>query len=349
MRGESTGGSLITGGAGFIGCNLAERLLARGERVTVLDALTRPGTSVNLEWLQRSHGDRLRFVQGDVRDFDTVRAAVAGSESVYHLAGQTAVTSSLADPRADFEANALGTLNVLEAVRAVAADAVVVYSSTNKVYGALEHLAVVEEPTRFRFADRPDGVTETEPLDFHSPYGCSKGAADQYVRDYARVYGLRTVVFRQSCVYGPRQLGTEDQGWVAWFMLASATNRPVTIAGNGKQVRDLLYIDDLLDAYDAARRHAHRAAGQVYNLGGGAANAISIWREFAPVLAQLLGGAPEAAFEPWRRGDQRIFVADTAKAQRELGWAPRVGIEEGLRRLADWVTTAAMVAGAAGS
>ncbi len=329
---------LITGGAGFIGSNYVHRLLARGERVTVYDNLSRPGAEVNLAWLRETFGhDAFTFVQGDVRDAALLTATAARADVIVHLAAQVAVTTSVDHPRQDFEINALGTFNVLEAARLSGRAPILLYASTNKVYGGMEEVVIEEQATRYTYRDFPHGIPETYPLDFHSPYGCSKGTGDQYVRDYARIYDLPTVVFRQSCIYGPRQFGVEDQGWVAWFIIAAVTGRPITIYGDGKQVRDLLYVDDLLDAYDAAVAHIERARGQVYNVGGGPSNQLSVWREFAPILEQLLGRAIPVSWGDWRPGDQRIYVSDTRKAARELGWQPRVRVQEGIRRLYTWV------------
>ena len=328
---------LITGGAGFIGANYAARLLARGERVTLYDNLSRRGARVNVAWLQERFGDAVRLVQGDVRDAALLTALVREADAVVHLAAQVAVTTSVQHPRLDFEVNALGTFNVLEAARLAGHKPPVLYASTNKVYGAMEDVAVVEEATRYRYADLPHGVPETQPLDFHSPYGCSKGTGDQYVRDYHRIYGLPTVVFRQSCIYGPRQWGIEDQGWVAWFVIAALTGRPITIYGDGKQVRDVLYIDDLLDAFDAALSHLDVSAGQVYNIGGGPERALSIWQEFGPLLERLVGRKIPVRYGPWRPGDQKVYISDIRKAQRELGWSPKTSVEEGVARLVRWV------------
>ncbi|MGB9775022.1 MAG: GDP-mannose 4,6-dehydratase [Anaerolineae bacterium] len=329
---------LITGGAGFIGINYAHRLLKRGEEVVIYDNLSRPGTEKNLEWLRAEHGEcAFRMITADVRDLETLRWAAREADVIVHLAAQVAVTTSVADPRTDFEVNALGTFNVLEAARLSGRNPVVLYASTNKVYGGMEDVAIVEEATRYRYRDLPWGVPETQPLDFHSPYGCSKGAGDQYVRDYARIYGLPTVVFRQSCIYGPHQQGMEDQGWVAWFAIAAVTGRPITIYGDGKQVRDVLFIDDLLDLYDAAVARIGVAAGQVYNIGGGPQNTLAVWAEFGPMLERLLGRPIPVSYGDWRPGDQRVYISDIRKAGRELGWTPRVGVEEGIRRLYEWV------------
>jgi len=328
----------ITGGAGFIGCNLANYHLGQGHAVTVFDNLSRKGTDTNLAWLRQGYAERLRFVQGDIRDFDALRAALpADTDRVYHMAGQVAVTTSVVDPREDFEINALGTFNVLEAVRAMAPQAVVFYASTNKVYGGMEEVVIVEDKTRHRYRDFPFGISEAQPLDFHSPYGCSKGTGDQYVRDYARIYGMRTVVFRQSCIYGTRQFGVEDQGWVAHFCIAVRLGRALTIYGDGKQVRDVLWIDDLVAAYDAAAEHMDVAAGQVYNIGGGPANTMSIWAEFGAILAKLAGHPIPVAYADWRPGDQLVYVSDISKAERDLGWRPQVSVEAGVSKLWHWI------------
>jgi CDP-paratose 2-epimerase len=328
----------VTGGAGFIGANVAADHLARGDTVTVYDNLSRTGTRGNLDWLRQRAGGRLRFVQGDIRDASALQAALApDTDVVYHLAAQVAVTTSVADPREDFEINALGTFNVLEAVRARAPEAVVLYASTNKVYGGMEDVVVEEGPSSYRYRDFPHGIPEDRLLDFHSPYGCSKGAGDQYVRDYARIYGLRTVVMRQSCIYGTRQFGVEDQGWVAHFCISARLGRPITIYGDGKQARDVLWIDDLVAAYRAAIEHIDVAAGSIYNVGGGPGNTVSIWREFAPRLERLAGREIEVAYGPWRPGDQPVYVSDVRRAERDLGWRPATSFDEGLARLWAWV------------
>lgn len=329
---------LVTGGAGFIGCNYVDRLLTRGDRVIVYDNLSRRGAEANLAWLRETHGlNAFELAVADVRDAAALRPAVEGVDVVVHLAGQTAVTTSVEDPRTDFEQNALGTFNVLEAARRAQTPPILLYSSTNKVYGGMEDVGVIERETRYAYEDRPQGISEAYPLDFHSPYGCSKGAGDQYVRDYARIYGLPTVVLRQSCIYGPRQMGVEDQGWVAWFVIAAVSGRPITIYGDGKQVRDVLYIEDLLDVYDAAVTQIDTAAGEVYNIGGGPDRTLSIWKEFGPLLRKLTGRMTNVSYEDWRPGDQLVYVSDIHKAEEELGWRPRVDVEEGIRRLHEWV------------
>jgi len=328
----------ITGGAGFIGCNLADRYLAQGNHVTIFDNLSRKGTDVNLDWIKKRYGSQVEFVKGDVRDFEAIRDALSPDiDQVYHLAAQVAVTTSVVEPREDFEINALGTFNILEAIRAVAPDAIAFYSSTNKVYGGMESVKTVEDGTRYRYQDLLYGVSEDQPLDFHSPYGCSKGCGDQYMRDYARIYGLRTVVFRQSCIYGTRQFGVEDQGWVAHFCIAARLGRPITIYGNGKQVRDVLWIQDLVDAYAAAAANIDIAAGQIYDIGGGPSNTMSIWTEFGPMLEELAGHPISVKYAEWRPGDQPIFVSDIRKAEQELGWHPQTSVMDGVSRLWHWV------------
>jgi CDP-paratose 2-epimerase len=332
--------AFITGGAGFIGCNLADHHLRDGHSVVVFDNMSRKGTASNLAWLHDRHGDRLTFVQGDIRDFGALRAALPpDADRVYHMAGQVAVTTSVSDPRADFDVNALGTFNVLEALRGAAPQAVLFYASTNKVYGGMETIAIAEDETRYRYCDHPRGISEDQPLDFHSPYGCSKGCGDQYVRDYARIYGLRTVVMRQSCIYGTRQLGVEDQGWVAHFCIAARLGRPITIYGNGKQVRDVLWIDDLVAAYDAAAARLDVAAGQIYNIGGGPENTMAVWAEFGPMIARLAGHPVSVRFADWRPGDQPVYISDIRKAERDLGWRPRVSVPAGVERLWRWIDT----------
>lgn len=330
---------LITGGAGFIGANLTANLLQDGYRVTIYDNLSRPGVGHNLTWLRTRFGDdRVQIRKGDIRDATQTQSALADADIIIHLAGQVAVTTSVANPREDFDINALGTFNVLEAARLSGRNPIVLYSSTNKVYGGMEDIAVVEDSTRWRYRDLPRGVTEAQPLDFHSPYGCSKGTGDQYVRDYHRIYDLRTVVFRQSAIYGPRQFGVEDQGWAAHFIIATQLKRKMSIFGDGKQVRDLLYIDDLVAAYRSAIERIDHVAGEIFNIGGGPDNTISIWREFRPHL-DALNGAPVAdpTFADWRPGDQRVCVLNVDKAQTALNWRPTVDVTRGIEQLWRWV------------
>ncbi len=329
---------LVTGGAGFIGSNYVSRLLERGEKVTVFDNLSRSGARLNLEWLRQTYGDKsFELVVGDVRDAKAIQDAAREASVIIHLAAQVAVTTSVTKPREDFEINALGTFNVLEAARASKKNPVVLYTSTNKVYGGMDDVSVVEQATRYTYENLPMGAPETQPLDFHSPYGCSKGSGDQYVRDYFRIYNLPTVVLRQSCIYGTRQFGVEDQGWVAWFIIATVTGRPISIYGDGKQVRDVLFIDDLLNLYDLAVKNIEKSAGQVYNVGGGPEKTISIWTEFAPLLEKLTGKPIAVSRGDWRPGDQKVYISDIRKAERELGWKPQIGVAEGVRRLFDWV------------
>jgi CDP-paratose 2-epimerase len=330
---------LITGGAGFIGANLAAALLRDGYRVTLYDNLSRPGAAHNLAWLTREFGqDNVVLRKGDIRDARSTTDALADADAVIHLAGQVAVTTSVVNPREDFDINALGTFNVLEAARASGRNPILLYSSTNKVYGGMDDIVVVEDDTRYRYRDLPRGVTEAQPLDFHSPYGCSKGTGDQYVRDYHRIYDLRTVVFRQSAIYGPRQFGVEDQGWAAHFIIATQLGRPLSIYGDGKQVRDLLYVDDLVDAYRSAIARINDVAGEIFNIGGGPDNTISIWREFHPHLDRLNGRAVATPrFADWRPGDQRVCILNIDKAQQASHWAPRVSTTQGIERLWQWV------------
>jgi len=329
---------LITGGAGFIGSNYVARLLGRGEKVTVFDNLSRPGSRLNLEWLREVYGDSsFKLLLGDIRDAAAIKEAARDADVILHLAAQVAVTTSVQKPREDFEINALGTFNALEAARASGRKPIFLYTSTNKVYGEMENIPVVEENGRYGYKDLPFGASEEQPLDFHSPYGCSKGTGDQYVRDYARIYSLPTIVMRQSCIYGIRQFGVEDQGWVAWFVIAALTGRPITIYGDGKQVRDLLFIDDLLDAYDAAIQNPAKSAGQVFNLGGGLPNAVSVYQEFFPLMEKIVGKKVEVTWGEWRPGDQKVFISDIRKAEAVLGWKPQVNVAEGIRRLIDWV------------
>ena len=329
---------LVTGGAGFIGSNYVHRLIQRNERVTIFDNLSRAGAPRNVAWLEETFGKNgFRLIVGDVRSAADITEAAKDADVIVHLAGQVAVTTSVTKPREDFEANALGTFNTLEAARLSGRNPIFIYASTNKVYGGMEDVKLVEDATRWRYADLEHGCAETQPLDFHSPYGCSKGTGDQYVRDYARMYGVRSVVFRQSCIYGPRQFGIEDQGWLAWMVIAAVTGRKITIYGDGKQVRDVLHVNDLLGAYDAAVEKIDVAKGQVYNMGGGTRNILAVWAEFGPMLEKLLGKKIEVARDDWRPGDQRVFYADFRKAQRELGWEPKISLEQGVEMLFKWV------------
>lgn len=328
--------TLVTGGAGFVGSNLVSRLVETGGDVVVLDNLSREGTEKNLTWLLEKFGGSVTFIQGDIRDPGTCRKAAREAGVIFHLAGQVAVTTSVVDPRSDFEVNALGTFNMLEAARQSSSRPVFVFSSTNKVYGGMEDVRVVEEEQRYRFADLPSGVGENRSLDFHSPYGCSKGSADQYVRDYSRIYGMRTIVFRMSCIYGPRQFGNEDQGWVAHFLISGMKGRSVTIYGDGKQVRDVLHVDDLIDAYLEGVKRAGEVGGEVFNIGGGADSTMSLL-ELISLMEELYGRKIEHSFTDWRPGDQPVYVSDVGKVSRLLGWKPKYSVREGVEKLHRWI------------
>jgi CDP-paratose 2-epimerase len=338
-NGKGNGITVVTGGAGFIGANLAHRLLAQGERVLLLDNLSRPNVERNVEWLKRSFGSRCELRFGDVRDPRAVKAAVDAASTVYHFAAQVAVTTSLVDPISDFEVNARGTLNVLEAARCAKNPPLVVFTSTNKVYGGLPDVTMRDSGARWEpenRAIRDRGIGEDRPLDFHSPYGCSKGTADQYVHDWARSYGMSTIVFRMSCIYGPRQFGNEDQGWVAHFLIRALEGEPLTIYGDGKQVRDVLFVGDLVDAFLLARERRDALAGQAFNIGGGPGNAVSLM-EILDRIGRLIGRRPELSFQEWRTGDQRWYVSDTRRFREATGWAPRVDVDEGVTRLHRWL------------
>jgi len=332
---------LVTGGAGFIGTNLADRLLSAGRRVRILDNLSRPGVESNLEWLQRKHGGRVAFELADVREAEAVRRAVRGAAAVFHFAAQVAVTTSLVDPLTDFEVNARGTVNVLEAVRRESAPPPVFFTSTNKVYGGMEDVPLRLRGLRYEPCDAAlakDGFGESRRLDFHSPYGCSKGAADQYVLDCARSYGIRAVVFRMSCIYGPHQFGTEDQGWVAHFLLRAAEERAIVLYGDGMQVRDVLYVDDLVRAFLLAHEHVGSISGRAFNIGGGAQNTVSLL-ELIGMIGELHGRRPRVLFESWRTGDQRFYVSDTRSFTAATGWRPLVTVREGVSNLYNWLAT----------
>lgn len=328
---------LVTGGAGFIGSNLVNHLVAQGNEVTIFDNLSRRGTEKNVAWLKEKFGPNVQILQGDIRNIARVNEAVKGKEVIFHFAAQVAVTTSVINPREDFEINALGTLNVLEAARLNGSNPIIVFTSTNKVYGGLDDVVVIEQGKRYGFRDFPLGISESRGLDFHSPYGCSKGAADQYIHDYTRIYGLRTVVFRMSCIYGTRQFGNEDQGWVAHFIIAAVLSRPITIYGDGKQVRDILYVDDLVRAFASAVDKIDSTAGQIYNIGGGPNNTVSAWLEFREFLAELLGRKIPVSYSDWRPGDQKVYISDIRKAQQALNWQPQISVREGIQRLYQWV------------
>jgi CDP-paratose 2-epimerase len=333
-------GVLITGGAGFIGTNLADRLASNGKYVTLYDNLSRAGAERNARWLSSRHGERIRVVVADVRDFARIKAAVQSMSQVFHLAAQVAVTSSLLDPRYDCEVNIGGTLNVLEAIRSMDAPASLVFTSTNKVYGDLPDVDLQKNGTRYR-AGNPGlyfGVNEESPLAFRSPYGCSKGAADQYVLDYARYFKLQAAVFRMSCIFGPHQMGTEDQGWIAHFLRQAIEARPINICGDGLQVRDILFIDDLVDAFLLAQENMPEISGHAFNIGGGSGNTISLI-ELLSLIEKMHGRLPAIHTEDWRRGDQRFYVSDTRKFKAMTGWSPKVSAQDGIRRLYEWLAS----------
>jgi len=330
---------LITGGAGFIGANLADRLLSQGEKVLLYDNLSRAGVEENYRWLREKHGASVGLEKCDVRDSAALNLAVRQAGSVFHFAAQVAVTTSLVDPRLDFEVNALGTLNLLDALRRHPNPPPLVYTSTNKVYGSLPELTFREREGRYEPAQAGllrTGIDETQCLDFYSPYGCSKGTADQYVLDHARMFGLPALVFRMSCIYGAHQFGTEDQGWVAHFLIQAMEGRPITIYGDGKQVRDILYVSDLVEALLLARRHAPTVAGQAFNIGGGPQNTTSLL-ELLSLIEELEDHAPGVEWGDWRPGDQRYYVSGFTKFQRATGWCPKVSVAEGVRRLHRWL------------
>ncbi|HEU5017628.1 MAG TPA: NAD-dependent epimerase/dehydratase family protein [Pseudolabrys sp.] len=331
---------LITGGCGFIGCNLANALASRGRQVIALDNFARAGAQENRDWLKSRHGERVVIEPADVRDADVLDALVARAGAILHLAAQVAVTTSLDDPKADFSVNAAGTLNVLEAVRRRNPAAPVIFASTNKVYGRLfSNDAVALRGDRYEPIDKAcaRGIGENTPLDLYSPYGCSKGAADQYVLDYARVFGLRTAVFRMSCIYGVRQFGTEDQGWVAHFLKQAIAGRPITLYGDGCQVRDILYIDDAVNAWIGALDRIDSISGRVFNLGGGIANSVSL-RELLDLIAGVLGRRSRIVHDDWRPGDQPWYVSDITAIGRAIEWSPRVPVRAGIAALLAWLT-----------
>jgi CDP-paratose 2-epimerase len=337
VRAASRKPVLITGGAGFIGTNLAHRLARIGRPVRIYDNLSRPGAEQNLRWLRATHGSRVQIKQGDVRSTAHLREALADIGTVFHLAAQVAVTTSLANPRDDFAVNAAGTLNLLELIRETGRRIALVFTSTNKVYGALDDIPLVGLATRYRPAADLRGMDESRPLSFHSPYGCSKGTADQYVLDYARGYAVDATVFRMSCIYGPHQCGTEDQGWVAHFLIRAQEDLPITIYGDGKQVRDLLYVDDLIEAFLQAEEHLPEIAGEAFNMGGGPSNTISL-RELVELISRLNAALPEIAYGPWRISDQRWYVSDPRKFERATGWRPKTNVEQGIRQLHEWIS-----------
>ncbi len=337
--GTPTGPALITGGAGFIGTNLAHRLLSDGRPVIIFDNLSRPGVERNLRWLCGAHGSRVRVEVGDIRDARAVKRVVKDATEVFHFAAQVAVTTSLVDPVADFEVNARGTLNLLEAMRSRPDPPSLVFTSTNKVYGDLEDLALDADSTRYAPSDatvRRYGVSEARPISFHSPYGCSKGTADQYVLDYARTFKVPGAVFRMSCIYGPHQCGTEDQGWVAHFLIKALEGQTITVYGDGMQVRDVLFVEDLVDAFLRAQAHMGSISGQAFNIGGGPSNTTSLI-ELLDHIETLHGERPEVEFDEWRAADQRYYVSDTRRFRSATDWQAKTSVAGGLDALYRWL------------
>ena len=327
---------LITGGAGFIGCNAARFFRTRNWGVTVLDNLSRQGTDKNLKWLRDNTS--FDFEQLDIRDRASVDRVVSERryDAVLHLAAQVAVTTSVADPSTDFAVNAMGTFHVLDAIRRFCPEAVFINASTNKVYGKITTAEYDLREGRYAYTNRPFGIGETEPLDFLSPYGCSKGAADQYALDFARIYQIPATSFRQSCIYGPRQFGVEDQGWVAWFAIASLLGRDITIFGDGRQVRDVLHVEDLVRAYEAAIRAPDKVAAQAFNVGGGPGSILSLL-DLIQMLEERLKQRIPLRWDDWRPGDQRVYVSDIRKLDRVLDWKPEIDATTGIAQLIDWV------------
>ncbi|MBK3333200.1 NAD-dependent epimerase/dehydratase family protein [Persephonella atlantica] len=335
---------LITGGCGFLGSNLASEVLKRNEEVIVFDNLYRIGSFSNLEWL-KTQGS-FSFVHGDIRNREDIEKTIKEEKPdvIFHLAGQVAMTTSIQNPRLDFEINALGTFNLLDAVRKFSPESIVIYSSTNKVYGDLGWVNYEETETRYIAPEFPNGFPENIPLEFHSPYGCSKGAADQYMLDFYRIYGIRTVVFRHSSMYGGRQFSTYDQGWIGWFCLKAVETKkgilkePFTIHGNGKQVRDVLYADDMIDLYFRTVENIEKVKGEVFNIGGGMENSLSLLELFN-LLENMLNIRMKYKKIPPRESDQKVFVADITKAEKLIGWKPKVSKEEGIKRMLDWINS----------
>ncbi len=327
---------LITGGCGFIGTNAANYYLKNGYRVIAFDNLSRIGAKQNLDWLREQKGDFI-FIKGDIRESKKVLEIFKNYEPnlVLHLAAQVTMVTSVTNPREDFEINALGTFNILEAMREVRSEAAALYSSTNKVMGELLYIPVVEKEKRYIYKNIK-GINEKFPLDFHGPYGCSKGCGDQYFIDYSRIFGLNTVVFRQSGIYGPHQFGIEEQGWIAWFCNALLLDKPVTIFGNGKQVRDVLYIDDLIKAYDLSLKNIKKTRGNAYNIGGGADFSLSIWELFE-ILERLVGKKFNYKSGPWRPGDQKIYISDISLAKKDFNWKSTISPQRGIEKLYSWI------------
>tara|TARA_B100000686_G_scaffold131093_1_gene138091 strand:+ start:1238 stop:2305 length:1068 start_codon:yes stop_codon:yes gene_type:complete len=328
--------ALVTGGGGFIGFNIVKDLLEDGWRVRVLDNLSRYGADNNVKILQTKFPNSFEFVKADIRESQEVEKAASGVDIVYHLAAQVAVTTSVSNPRADFEINATGTFNVLEAARLQKQHPIIIYTSTNKVYGGMEEIGIEESNGRYCYSDNDSGISESRSLDFHSPYGCSKGAADQYIHDYSRIYNIPTLVFRNSCIYGPPQMGNEDQGWIAHFIISACLNKPITIYGDGKQVRDVLYISDLVECYKKALNEINKTSGQIFNIGGGPNNTLSLL-DLISIIETRIGREIKPSFQDWRPGDQRVYISDIQKSKNTFDWQPSVSTIKGVNKLIDWV------------
>ena len=333
------GAALITGGAGFIGTNVAHRLLTSGKPVLLFDNLSRPGSRQNYEWLRGMHGNLVRLQVGDTRDRQAIRQALEGASAVYHFAAQVAVTDSLRNPSDDFDINARGTLNLLEEIRRLDERPAMLFTSTNKVYGSLQDIELWNSGERYEPVDleiQGAGISERRCLEFHSPYACSKGAADQYALDYARNFGLPVVVFRMSCIYGPHQSGTEDQGWVAHFLMRAMDGQPITLYGDGRQSRDVLFVDDLVEAMLLARANMERLSGQAFNIGGGPLNSVSLL-EVLRLITEIRAELVPIRYGAWRPGDQRYYASDTRKFQAATGWEPQTGVRDGVTKLCEWL------------
>lgn len=329
---------LITGGAGFIGVNAAVSFFQQGWKVSILDNLSRTGTDSNLKWLQATCRNEIDFYEVDIRNYEMLSDIIQQTkpDMLLHLAAQVAVTTSYLNPREDFEINALGSFNIMETIRLFSPETFVLYASTNKVYGGMEDIPVVLKENGYQFKDLEFGVGESQPLDFHSPYGCSKGVADQYTIDYARIYNLNTCSFRQSCIYGTRQFGIEDQGWVAWFTIAATLKKPITLYGDGWQTRDVLNVKDLALAYQAAWVHRHEITGQAFNIGGGSKSTLCL-RDLIGYLENQLDTQIVPQFASSRPGDQPVFICDIRKANEYLQWTPTITVYDGVKELIDWV------------
>lgn len=338
-RTDSKAAVLITGGAGFIGANLAHQLMHQGETVIVYDNLSRPGSDQNLRWLADEHAERLKICVNDIRNYNTVKEVVANVKVVFHLAAQVAVTTSIENPLYDFDVNVKGTLNILEAIRTNRNHPPVIMTSTNKVYGSLPDISLEKKNNRYSIKTNESfekGIDELRPMDFKSPYGCSKGAADQYVLDYTNTYDMETVVFRMSCIYGPHQYGNEDQGWVAHILNKTVEDDYIHIYGDGCQVRDVLHVNDLLEAMISGWNNIELIRGNAFNIGGGPDRSISIL-ELLDYIKVLHGKKPNIQFAPWRTGDQKFYVSDSSKYKRLTGWYPKIDIESGLEDIYKWI------------